>query len=174
MINEFINVTYNHKISFASRPLPTIVFDLLVNGIIESVRLELDDVSVWARLDDGFAIVVGVVVVHSEVVDKPLVVVKHKRQHLLFIPANRIVMDNWTMDSANPLMQFQLQSEKAVPKQGSKDMEVLSFFKDHMMPFQTLLTHNQNSIQLNLFVSIPTGNVFFTLCPIQCFGAITC
>ena len=105
MVEEFVDIANNHIVSMASRFFPARVFDVVVNGVAESVGVEFDDCGVFSGAYDVDGTISGVVVVESEVVDKRLVVLEHEWEHVLFVPADCIVVNDGVVDAMEQFVQ---------------------------------------------------------------------
>lgn len=70
-----------------------------MDGVVESVRVEFDDMSVVSGAYEVDGIVGGVIVVNDEFVDELLVVLEHERKHVFFVPADGIIVDDGVMNA---------------------------------------------------------------------------
>ena len=104
MIYKFIHIAHYHIVSLPTRMLPAVVFDIIVDTIVKSASLKFNHARVCVRVYNYFAFIVGIIVIDGKLVDKTLVVVEHKWQHLFFIPAYGIIVYNRTMDTLDPFV----------------------------------------------------------------------
>lgn len=88
MIKVLVNIAYNHPVGLAPADLPAFIVMVpggRYKGILRAFELCFDRFRM--RLQDGSGLVGGVVVCNEIGVDKWIVVLEEKWQHLFFIPA---------------------------------------------------------------------------------------